>query len=1288
MNRFISDNFKLVVETKYETCSRCGKVPDTIKIESKVPMIKGSSEKLLDLDNTVATWFWKSYSQETPNSQTCYCTLTGTNVFGSWNIKKIPPQLFIGNKKPCLLQDVHKKITFRNQTFGVKSIIHQDSLKETVVSVFRNNEWWKEGNSGRMVKYLPSEISGTGGELKKNVILVQLVNENQVTFEGLNREDDTHSQETQHKGGVLIERKSDKTPGLSSLSTSHCSIFPSLLSSPLQKESSVGHQGELAPCLEGNPETPTELLETVDDISPEVEEISQPSKKKKKHNDQNEENACYFCKTNEQLPKHLETNQKCFQLYLKRHNISESNQMKAIWIVCCLENFCVGCGLETGRKLLSHIKKEPCLQKNKNLSRLSSPEQMIQFIGKMKKKGKATQVKATDTLVLVIESMAGTMELQCSICRTLLDRAKAHSKKVYDNIGPRLSAKQLYHAHTQDESTRDVEDNFNMCKPCNEKMGLNGPAIFEEKIRLAKAADELKPVLKLIEIGENTAFVPSVFSQEGDYSRKQPDMSTTIFVPWRSTDVGEDKIKACIKDARKKSKSLKELKKYVSKFHNTEPNMVSNILYRSMFDKIGNDEEGIRLAMNKVRTGNVSSDISPAKRVSIKSKGKVNYANIGLMRRVSSSEEYLEKMSSENFARCLTHGRVKLSVNIQVLAKDLLDNLEHHPALAAALLLFHYKIPTGRLQSKDGKTEFKVRCMNSTTNRFCHPWKCSNNPHKHPLLKLKENLKHQQIESELHHTSIVARYTRKLVSNLVKKLFEGTYKYDLYLRFGKGWKVSLVGHVWPKSLVPLNTVLTQEEINEAHLKIVVKHLEKNITVSTDVNILKSEFGFESERAMNLAGVARCCQKSLSSQFLPSAITFAVLPIVELHEDTTAWKNAFLEIANTMVITDSHKSAYKQYSPYIQTVLVLMAECKQRGLYPFVVNNSDLKLVNLVANIINHLKPFISAEAIHDVGPILLQYHYFLALAYSHPYKSVLIHKRLLSEMEIAPYSPTILEAVNQPVVFSLETDPNTTDNPFMPVNLQERRQEFQEDSGHTELSTWSQLGYLAFVMTQGDDFKISWTSEEVIVINVSKADTKFRRAKAADEEREDIFYSEEENKYVKTSNVRKYYIERPSILESMVIAEFGSIYRVYPKSEKEYKTAKEKCIESNNSWLQSDRTYYYDKKIAPKYILLKSNVLMKTRDHHNVIQIYPSVLTDFAKQLLYSAYTKESHLSGSLDENTKRQLDEKRLSIFPCSLDLKGHVITFSQKPVFYEPEEEELGCGSFFTSLLSKSFP
>ena len=105
-------------------------------------------------------------------------------------------------------------------------------------------------------------------------------------------------------------------------------------------------------------------------------------------------------------------------------------------------------------------------------------------------------------------------------------------------------------------------------------------------------------------------------------------------------------------------------------------------------------------------------------------------------------------------------------------------------------------------------------------------------------------------------------------------------------------------------------------------------------------------------------------------------------------------------------------------------------------------------------------------------------------------------------------------------------------------------------------------------------------------------------------------------------------------------------------------------------------------------ILLKSNVLMKTREHNNVIQIFPSAMTDFAKQVLYLAYTKESHLSASLNDNMKRQLDKRRLHIFPCSLDLKGHVISSTQTPVIYETDEEEVGCGSSFMSLLSKSFP
>mgnify|MGYP007122511432 CR=1 FL=1 len=46
-----------------------------------------------------------------------------------------------------------------------------------------------------------------------------------------------------------------------------------------------------------------------------------------------------------------------------------------------------------------------------------------------------------------------------------------------------------------------------------------------------------------------------------------------------------------------------------------------------------------------------------------------------LMHKICSSEEYREDMENANFARCLTLGRVKLSVNIEIFSENLLDNL-------------------------------------------------------------------------------------------------------------------------------------------------------------------------------------------------------------------------------------------------------------------------------------------------------------------------------------------------------------------------------------------------------------------------------------------------------------------------------------------------------------------------------------------------------------------------------------------------------------------------------------
>ena len=64
---------------------------------------------------------------------------------------------------------------------------------------------------------------------------------------------------------------------------------------------------------------------------------------------------CNYCKTDEELRPHLENSPECLQRYVTLHNISESD---SIWLVCCLQNICVSCGLETGRYFKTHIEQK------------------------------------------------------------------------------------------------------------------------------------------------------------------------------------------------------------------------------------------------------------------------------------------------------------------------------------------------------------------------------------------------------------------------------------------------------------------------------------------------------------------------------------------------------------------------------------------------------------------------------------------------------------------------------------------------------------------------------------------------------------------------------------------------------------------------------------------------------------------------------------------------------------------------------------------------------------------
>ena len=184
----------------------------------------------------------------------------------------------------------------------------------------------------------------------------------------------------------------------------------------------------------------------------------------------------------------------------------------------------------------------------------------------------------------------------------------------------------------------------------------------------------------------------------------------------------------------------------------------------------------------------------------------------------------------------------------------------------------------------------------------------------------------------------------------------------------------------------------------------------------------------------------------------------------------------------------------------------------------------------------------------DIGDLLVTYHYHMAIACSDSEKAVLFYKRLPCEMEITPYSPLILEATKNAMVFTVQMNPNNPNNPFKRVTIFDHKSPC--DLAHPEMSTWEEVSGLAFFMTQVDNFKITWTSEEIVVIDVSCKDSKFRTAKPTDEEREEIFTSQHNTNHIRTTNIRKNYMARPSALTLMVLTEFGSIYRLCRKTEK------------------------------------------------------------------------------------------------------------------------------------------
>ena len=293
---------------------------------------------------------------------------------------------------------------------------------------------------------------------------------------------------------------------------------------------------------------------------------------------------------------------------------------------------------------------------------------------------------------------------------------------------------------------------------------------------------------------------------------------------------------------------------------------------------------------------------------------------------------------------------------------------------------------------------------------------------------------------------LVSVYIKKLASTLVTQLIKEKNKFDLYLRFGSKWQVSLVGHMWPEDLFKINTILAHANFAQEHSLRVCKWIDKNLTVSKDPEFLRTSFNQDHVRAQTVADLANSKQNTSKIIFLPSAICFSVLTAEhKLREALQPWKNNLIRLVKDNI---SHSAPPNVTgNQHIDAIIELHHKAKGSKSIFYITDSEadndyamyDLLQSRIFMSLTDVMPPGFELKCSNGahtaLGEILTYYHYNMAIAYSDSQKPVFLYKRLPCKMEVTPYSPLILEAVKSPVFFSLQTDPNKEDNFFKPVTL-------------------------------------------------------------------------------------------------------------------------------------------------------------------------------------------------------------------------------------------------------------
>ena len=248
-------------------------------------------------------------------------------------------------------------------------------------------------------------------------------------------------------------------------------------------------------------------------------------------------------------------------------------------------------------------------------------------------------------------------------------------------------------------------------------------------------------------------------------------------------------------------------------------------------------------------------------------------------------------------------------------------------------------------------------------------------------------------------------------------------------------------------------------------------------------------------------------------------------------------------------------------------------------------------------------------------------------------------KRKCGEICIAPYHPTLLEALKQRVEVRVS------------VSMEHLEADFgrsAQESAEEVLSNfaWREVSILEFL--HGASKREQQASQGTVsIISGQELEKKFTSSSERDEEVDDVFVNRNDETFIIINgDLRKQYSKRPLLLENMTFAQFVvNYYRL-----KSHQTA---VIDPQSDVGEdSDVPIVGGEGRCPLYMRLSNKIIMKKRGNNSKLvplMLNSRTLDSYAERLLFGSWRRAEELLNDVSEEDKIVLNQNRLSLFPTS---------------------------------------